>query len=258
MTHTISYRRILNKMGYYNYQNGLIYRHLNQEGGWDEHLENCRDYILRAIDLNNPAKITVLGSSWLLELPLCEMAGKNRKICLIDIVHPPEVISQTHKLENVELIELDVTGGLIEEVWRQSGSHSFFNRLKSLASIDIPEYIPESDPGLVISLNILTQLEFLLVEFLKKRSRISSEEFIRFRSEIQRKHIDFLQKQSSVLISDFAEVITGKDGTKRTINTILTDLPAGRFREEWTWNFDLKGIDYYNSRSVMKVIALTI
>ena len=30
----------------------------------------------------------------------------------------------------------------------------------------------------------------------------------------------------------------------------------GTFTEEWTWNFDLKGREYYNSRSVIKVMAV--
>ncbi len=245
-------------MGYYNYQSGLIYRHLNQEGEWDEHLTRCREFILKALDFYKPEKVSVLGSGWLLELPLPEMLEKTKKVCLIDIVHPPEVISQAGILENVELIELDVTGGLIEEVWNKSGKYSFFNKLQSLSNINIPEYIPESDPGMVVSLNILTQLETLLVDFLRKRSKISEEEFDRFRTEIQKKHIDFLKKYESVLITDIAEVITDKSGNIKSVPTLVTDLPAGRLKEEWTWNFDLKGGDFYNSRSVMKVAAVII
>jgi hypothetical protein len=249
---------MLNKMGYYNYQSGLIYRHLNQEGEWDEHLKRCRGFILKALDFYKPEKVTVIGSGWLLEVPLKEILEKTKKVCLVDIVHPPEVISQTGYLENVELIELDVTGGLIEEVWKKSGKYSFFNKLQSLSNINIPEYIPETDPGMVVSLNILTQLETLLVDFLRKRSKIREEEFANFRTEIQKKHIDFLKKYESVLISDFAEVITGKSGNIKTVPTLVTDIPPGRLKEEWTWNFDLKGGDFYNTRSVMKVTAVII
>jgi hypothetical protein len=258
MTHSIEYRRLLNKMGYYNYQNGLIYRHLNQEGGWDNHLEHCRSFIMRALDFYKPDKVTVLGSGWLLELPLSEMIEKTGKICLVDIVHPPEVISQAGSLKNVELVEQDVTGGLIEEVWQKTGRYSIFNKLQSLESINIPQYNPDIDPGMVISLNILTQLESLLVDFLRKRSKIKEEEFNRFRTEIQKKHIDFLKNHRSVLITDYTEVTTDKSGGITTVTTLVTDLPAGKFSEEWTWNFDLKRSDYYNSSSLMKVIAVTI
>lgn len=258
MTHSISYRRLLNKMGYYNYQNGLIYRHLNQEGGWDKHLENCRNFILKALNFYKPEKVTVLGSGWLLELPFTELVEKTESICLVDIVHPPEVISQTGSFGNVELSEQDVSGGLIEEVWQKTGKYSFFNKLQSLDSINIPEYKPDCDPGMVISLNILTQMESLLIEFLRKRTKIKEAEFIRFRTEIQKKHIDFLKKHRSVLISDYAEVITNQAGNITTIPTVVTDLPSGQFNDEWIWDFDLKGSDYYNNRSLMKVIAVTL
>jgi hypothetical protein len=243
-------------MGYYNYQNGLIYRHLNQDGGWDNHLERCRNFILKALEYFKPEKITVLGSGWLMELPVAEMVEKFKTITLIDIVHPPEVISQTGSLKNVELLEQDVTGGLIEEVWNKSGKYSFFNKLQSLDSIIIPEYKPDCDPGMVISLSILTQLESLLIDFLRKRSKISEDEFSHFRSEIQRKHIDFLKKHRSVLISDVAEVITNKSGRITEVPTLATDLPAGKFCEEWIWNFDQTGADFNNSRSILKVVAL--
>jgi len=245
-------------MGYYNYQNGLIYRHLNQEGGWDKHLENCRNFILKALDFYKPEKVTVLGSGWLLELPFTELVEKTERICLVDIVHPPEVISQTGSFGNVELSEQDVSGGLIEEVWQKTGKYSFFNKLQSLDSINIPEYKPDCDPGMVISLNILTQMESLLIEFLRKRTKIKEAEFIRFRTEIQKKHIDFLKKHRSVLISDYAEVITNQSGNITTIPTVVTDLPSGQFNDEWIWDFDLKGSDYYNNRSLMKVIAVTL
>lgn len=256
MTQSISYRRMLSKMRYYSYQNGLIYHHVNQEGGWESHQDHCRSFIIKALELYKPEKITILGSGWLLDLPFAELIEKTDKVCLIDIIHPPDVISQVGSYKNVELIEQDVTGGLIEEVWQKTGKFSVFKKLKSLENIIIPEFKPNGDPGMVISLNILTQLESLLLDFLKKRSKIKEEEFNLFRAEIQRKHIDFLRKHRSVLITDYAEVITNKSGSIKTIPTLVTDLPPGQFTEKWTWNFDQTGADLYNSRTQFKIVAL--
>ena len=258
MAYSETYRRMLNRMGYYNYQQRLIYRHLNQEGGWDTHLERCRIFILKALDYYKPRKVTILGSGWLLELPLSEMTGMTEEINLVDIIHPPEVKQQVAILKKVKVSEADVTGGLIEEVWNKTRKRFFFNRLKSLDSIQIPEYQPEEDPGLVISLNILTQLESLVVDFLKKRAAIREEELFSFRSEIQDKHIRFLQKYKSVLITDTAEIFSDKSGRTVTNNSVVTVIPEGSYREEWTWNFDLKGSDYINKRSVLKVVAIIL
>lgn len=256
MTQSISYRRMLSKMRYYSYQNGLIYHHVNQEGGWESHQEHCRSFILKALELYKPEKITILGSGWLLDLPFAELIERTGRVCLIDIIHPPDVISQVGSYKNVELIEQDVTGGLIEEVWQKTGKFSVFKKLKSLEDIIVPEFKPDGDPGMVISLNILTQLESLLLDFLKKRSKIKEEEFNLFRTEIQRKHIDFLRKHRSVLITDYAEVIINRSGSVKTIPTLVTDLPPCRFTEEWTWNFDQTGADLYNSRSQFKIVGL--
>ena len=245
-------------MGYYNYQQRLIYRHLNQEGGWDTHLERCRIFILNALGYYKPRKVTILGSGWLLELPLSEMILMTDEINLVDIIHPPEVKQQVANLKKVKVSEADVTGGLIEEVWNKTRKSYFFNKLKTLDSIQIPEYQPEEDPGLVISLNILTQLESLLVDLLKKKADVGEEEFFRFRSEIQNKHIRFLQKQKSVLITDTAEIFSGKTGRTVTNNSVITVMPKGIYKEEWTWNFDLKGSDYINKRSVFEVAAIIL
>jgi hypothetical protein len=245
-------------MGYYAYQNGLIYNDLNQEGGWDSHLTSCRRFILRALEYYKPEKVTVLGSGWLLELPLAEMLEKTDRIFLVDIIHPPEVVKQTGSLKNVIIIEQDITGGLIEKVWNTTRNRTFFNKLKSLESVNIPDYVIDFDPGLIISLNILTQLESQLINYVKKRSDIREEEFSLFRRRIQEKHIDFLRKHRSVLITDYEEVVTKKNGQIATIPTLFVELPNGLFSEEWTWDFDLKGIDYYNSRSVIKVISVAL
>jgi hypothetical protein len=243
-------------MGYYNYQNGLIYHHLNQEGRWEEHQNNCRELILKALDLYKPSKVTVLGSGWLLDLPFAELVERTEKLCLVDIIHPPDVLSQVKHLKNVVLHEQDVTGGLIEEVWQKTRHYSFIRKLKTLADIRIPDYIPEEDPGMIVSLNILTQLESLPSDFIRKRSKIKEEEFVRFKSEVQKKHIEFLSKYKSVLSTDIAEVITSKSGDIKTITTLLTDLPAGKFRKEWTWNFDKAGGDLYNSTSRFSVVGI--
>jgi len=243
-------------MGYYTYQNGLIYRHLNQEGGWDNHLELCRGFIIKALDFYKPEKVTVLGSGWLLELPLAEMIERKHRVCLVDIVHPPEVINQVGSFKNVELLEQDVTGGLIEEVWQKTGKYSFFNKLQSLDNIIIPEYKPDFDPGMIISLNILTQLESLLIDFLRKRSKIKEEEFFSFRTEIQKKHIDFLKNHKSVLITDITEIFTDSSGNVTDKPTLFADLPEGKNKEEWDWHFDLVRSDYFRKRSVLKVVGI--
>jgi hypothetical protein len=258
MAYSEKYKRILHRLGYYDYQQGLIYRHLGQNEGWNSHLENCRNYILKAAGIIKPGKVTVLGSGWLLDLPLKELLDAGIQVSLIDIVHPPEAYNQTASLQGVELIEDDATGGVVEKVWEKAGKLPFFRKLKTLEDIDIPVYKPKGDPGLVISLNILSQLDVLPVEFLKKRSKAGGEEIFRFRKNIQDIHIRFLSQYSSILITDVSEIFTDSSGKTTEVPTVITNLPAGTGREEWTWDFDLKRSDFYEKNSVMKVVAITL
>jgi hypothetical protein len=257
MANRADYRRILARMGYFDYQNGLIYRHLNQKGGWDSHLDRCRAFIMNMIDKYKPSKVTVLGSGWLLELPVAEIIELTGNLTLVDIIHPPEVIEQASVFKNVTLIEDDVTGGLIEQVWNKTSGFSLLRKTLKLNDIVIPDYKPAGDQGMVISLNLITQLESLIIDFLKKKINATDEEYYAFRCEIQEKHLEFLQRNNSVLITDFEEVFTLKSGEKKIVPTLLTLLPNTGFTEEWTWNFDLHGADNYNSTSTMKVIAKT-
>ncbi len=258
MAQNAAYRIILGRMGYYDYQRGLIYHHLNEQEGWRSHMNNCRNFIIRAIDLNKPSVITVLGSGWLLDIPLKEMAEKAEQVNLVDIIHPPEVKSQVEELKNVVLREEDITGGVIEEVWKKARGRIFLRKLKSLGKLKIGEYQPNFEPGLVISVNILTQLESLPVRFLKGRSKTGEEDFLQFRREIQNNHISFLTKHNSVLITDVSEVITRSSGLSEEIPSVLSEMPEGKYRESWTWQFDRTGSDYYNKRSVFRISAIII
>lgn len=258
MTQSLSYRRILHKMGYYNYQRGLIYHHLDEEGSWNDHLWKCRSFILEAIDRYKPSVVTVLGSGWLLDLPLAEMTEIAGIINLVDVVHPPEVKDQVKDFKNVVLIEDDVSGGLIDEVWKKAGKRTIFNRIKSINDIEINEYKPEFDPGMVISLNILTQLETLPVALLIKKSKADAEEMLNFRKRIQQMHLQFLLKHRAVLITDCSEMIKDNTGRFEEIPSLLADLPDSVITREWTWNFDLKKSDFYRKKSVFKVKALLI
>lgn len=255
MAHDIPYRRILYRMGYYNYQQGLIYHHLREEVGWNSHLRNCRNFITRSIEIAKPSIVTVLGSGWLLDLPLREIAELAGQVNLVDIVHPPDVKKQVAIFENVLLREEDVTGGLIGDVWRTAGKRFFFNKLKSFDAIGIREFSPQYDPGMVISLNILTQLESLPLALLRKKSAVEEECFVKLRKEIQESHLRFLGKHMSLLITDISEIVTESSGEKHEIRSVLAEIPDGRLEEEWTWHFDLKDSDYYRKKSVFRVSA---
>ncbi len=250
--------RILHRLGYHEYQQGLIHRRLKQESGWDAHLENCRNFIMRAVEMINPRNVTILGSGWLLDLPLKEILEKTEHLTLIDIIHPPEVMRQVSEMTNVNVVRADITGGLIEEVWNKAPRNFLFKKHFSAGIISIPDFHPEGDPGLVISLNILSQLHVLPVKHLRSGYNIDEPDLARFITRIQEKHLEFLSKHESVLITDTAEVFTYRNGECEETITVIATLPSGRYSENWIWDFDGKGSDYFGKRSVLKVSAILL
>src|SRR5210317_1415141 len=91
-------KRILRKMGYLADQQGIIDRYLRERGGWDSHLLKCREYILDKVNKLAISDITILGSGWLLDVPLEELSGLCNKITLIDIHHPRQVRKRAESL----------------------------------------------------------------------------------------------------------------------------------------------------------------
>ncbi|HOO98577.1 MAG TPA: hypothetical protein PLV06_11885 [Bacteroidales bacterium] len=257
MTWQPEYRRILHRMGYYSYQDGLIRRHNYQSEGWLNHERKCREFILEAFDNIRPSTVTVLGSGWLMELPLAELAERCSLIRLVDIFHPPEVKKQTAAMGNVELVEDDVSGGIIREVWEKTGKRTFFNRPDTLQSIEIPVYNLPDDTGMLISLNILTQLEILPERLLRRKTGAGEDEFAGFRKSLQQNHLALLKKFRSVLISDSDEIITDRQGNRSERKTMLVSPeqePAG----EWIWDFDVSGYDSSIRKSLFRVRAFLL
>lgn len=256
MSFSAEYRRILSRMGYYDYQSRLIFRHLGQEDGWDGHLTKCRNFILGAVETVKPEIVTVLGSGWLLDVPLAEMLVSVKKINLVDVVHPPDVLQQAATFGKVNIINDDVSGGLIAEVWERMQGYSFLKKKKTLSDIAVKVWEPGFETGMVISLNILTQLEALPIAWIRKKASVSDTEYDQLRLEVQKSHLRFLSERRSVLISDTEEVFSGPGAEHEAVRTALAAFPHGEKEDEWQWDFDLKGADAYTRRSIMKVKAV--
>lgn len=246
-------RRILKKMGYLADQEGIISRYLREQGGWDSHLLRCRKYITDRVKELEIKEITILGSGWLLDVPLEELAEFCSRITLIDINHPRQIRRKVKQLKNVRLLEDDITGGLVNNIWQICRA-----RPDSLDSIEIPLYSFDFDPGTLISLNILTQTDTLLNDYLLKKTNIDPIEHRRFRKRVQESHLNLLKSCSHILITDFEEKIIDIDtgSVLETRPLLFTSLPEGKNKEEWQWVFDSSGEYYRRKRVSFKVMAI--
>ena len=245
-------------MGYLSDQKGIIKRYIDQEGAWAHHITNTKNYIIETVTGKNIDTVTILGSGWLLDVPLEFLSNNFRKIILIDINHPRQIRHKLRKFANVEIMEADISGAvlLVYELVKEYRKH---NIKKDLREIEFPGLKAEGRSEYTISLNIINQLDILLVDYIKRFLTYDEEELNYFRGRIQKSHIDSLIPGKSCLIADYEEEIYDMDGNPgEKKNLVYTNLPKGKNRRTWQWEFDMSGSYYTGKKTFFNVIALEL
>jgi hypothetical protein len=248
-------RKVLRQMGYLTDQRGIINRYMEEQGRWDQHLHNAREMIIQAIDTCRPASIAILGSGWLLDVPLDELCSMVEEIKLVDLVHPVQVRKRVHNMKKVTITESDITGGMIQLVYDwtnikgSAGSASqLLEQCETLEGFKI-------DAEMVISLNLMNQLDMLLVDYLKRKTNLPDAHWLGYRRKIQQDHLDFLTGRKSLLITDFKELIYSRNELVESRELIHVDIPHGSIEKEWTWDFDNFGVYHTGKTTQLKVLA---
>lgn len=238
-------------------QDGIMNRYLREKDHWTSHLDNTKQFILSSFEETTPETVMVLGSGWLLDLPLEEMTKRYKKIYLADVRHPAQVLRKIEKMKNVVPLEFDISGGGIGFCWdlRKQKDDHYKKYILDEFKPQLPE-IPKN-PDAFISLNILNQLDILLIEFLKnKNARIIETEILRFRKKIQKFHLDWITTRPGCLIADIAEM-NYKPGEETTEDKLVhVALPKAKRTEEWTWDFDMSKMYRPGFETRLKVKAL--
>ncbi len=253
-------RKILRKFGFKTDQEGIINRYLREEGGWNEHLKKTKEYILQVAGTKRKESVIILGSGWLLDVPIHELSEQFEKVVLIDVVHPRQIEHKVKKMLNVELLSIDVTG-LVNPI---------FETLKNKKASKIPliEIEPNYDnqlitelenADLVVSVNLLNQLDILICDYINKFNLYSKEEINLFRKQIQTNHLQLLPTDKSVLITDYEELnIDENDKVNNRKKLVYINLPNEKGAAKWKWSFDLKKTYHSDSKTVFKVMAVKV
>jgi hypothetical protein len=253
-------RKLLRRFGYKTDQEGIINRYLREEGGWNEHLEQTKNFILQAADNKQNKSIVVLGSGWLLDVPIEKLSEKFEKVVLADVAHPRQIEHKVKKMPNVQLLNTDVTG-LVEPIYETLKKR----KKQKVALSDIqPEYdnqlITEiENADFIVSVNLLNQLDILICDYINKFKLYSKEEISLFRKQIQTNHIQLLPANKSALITDYEELnLDEHDKIIKRKRLVHIDLPNEKQAVKWKWSFDLKKTYHTNCKTVFKVMAVEI
>jgi hypothetical protein len=250
--------RMFRRMGYFGDQSGIIRRYRREREHWDTHLRNTRQFVIQAMPGKDRQSAAVLGSGWLLDVPVEEMSRYFEKVYLYDIRHPAETKEQIRPLANVELRVCDIScfARPVYQYVKQYRNSSNRPPVSTIQSQAVPD---TAGFDFVFSCNILNQLDILLIDYLAQFFELSHEETVVFRSNVQQCHIDLLPRNRSCMVADYEEITCtpeGREISRRTsVHHPVTQSPDAR---RWIWEFDTKMTYYENRKTYFKVLGVEI
>lgn len=257
---------LVRKMNFASDQQGIMNRYLREAHNWQSHLYNARQFIIEfAESLKGKNKLVVFGSGWLLDFPLEELAERFHRITLVDIHHPAQVRHKVQKYPNITLLEADITGNgillshdFVENYTGNKFARLFTPDISTILDILKKDHTPSDTSA--VSLNILSQLDAFILDYLRKHCSPDKDQAEGLRQTIQSQHIDMLRHYSpSCLITDVFEIRYPRKGGNVVKNPSLAiDLDEGNALREWTWIFDTTGsyISGYNVHLNMKAMII--
>ncbi len=249
-------KRPFRRMGYFRDQDGIMNRYLRESNRWAPHLERTRAFINAAFMDRTPESVAVLGSGWLLDVPLEEMRKRYRKIYLADIRHPPQIRKRVSGMPEVELIETDLTGGAVEQVWSSVRKRKGIDPEAVADALAFSPPLGACSPGAFISVNLLNQLDILVCDYLQKHGPFQQNELVPVRRRLQEDHLSWIGGIPGCLITDTVEIQVDNEGKETHKSLIFCDLPKGLREEEWEWEFDSRQTYRPGRRIRMNVKAL--
>lgn len=250
-------KRAIRRMGFIRDQEGIMNRYMRESSPWLDHLEHTRKFIRESFIQTEAETVAVLGSGWLLDVPLDHLIQRFRHIYLVDIHHPIQIRKRTSAMKQVELIEADLSGGAVEFIWkyyRENKASPGNDPLTQNLTLSPP--LSHVRPDAFISVNLLNQLDIMLCDYILKKKPFQQEQLAPLRSVIQAFHVDWISKKPACLISDIREEVKDKKGQRSSKALLYTRLPDGIRRESWWWDFDTQGTYHPGSRTRMEVQAV--
>lgn len=248
------------KSEYINDQFGIIDRYSREKLNWDIHLQNTRQFIINNLNYARENKsVAVLGSGWLLDVPTEILSENFKSVVFFDIVQPEQIKNRiTKNFKNIDLKTGDLNCGAFETACNARNFNDFCQKLNSLPFDNLKKSLEEYD--LVISLNLLNQLDILLCDYLKEKFKIDNEEtLLPIRKIIQQNHLDILPVNKTILITDgYQTDIDIKTGMEYSKSLIYCDLKKYNVSKTWDWIFDTHQQYNPDMNTILKVSAFLI
>ena len=202
-------------------------RYLRESSFWDMHLQNTRNFIQHAFQDTQIKTVAVLGSGWLLDVPLKWMRKRFEQVYLVDIHHPVQIRKKVSSMNHVELVEAELSGGAVEQIWEMTRSNPALMNGHVADHLTLTPPLSHLHADAVISLNLLNQLDIVLCDFLSGFSYFQQEPQDPIRRAIQDFHLQWIRQTPGCLISDVQEILSDRSGNKVSKSLLYTGLPEG-------------------------------
>jgi len=250
--------RMFRRIGYFGDQSGIMRRYRREREHWDAHLQHTREFVIQAMQGKNRQSVAVLGSGWLLDVPVEELSRYFEKVYLYDIRHPEKAKKQVRPLKNVELRVCDISG-FARPVYQYVKQYRSRKERPSIGDIQPQTTLDMTGFDFVFSCNILNQLDILLADYLAQFFGLSREETDIFRSHVQQRHIDLLPRNRSCVVADYEEIICTPDDVEISRTTsVRHSIVHNPDARRWTWIFDTKMTYHEGKKTFFNVMGVEV
>jgi hypothetical protein len=246
-------------MGIIDDQEGIFRRHQREGVNWDLHLSNTKNFITECLEACGANRVAILGSGWLLDIPVNYLQKQVKRVDFYDIRHPRQILKKYSTCKNFRFINMDITGGLLKKTYQLCSGWQKPHKEKLLEGLTIPVVsLPES-VDYTVSVNLLNQLDILIIDYINRFLKLDEKQMLVLRKRIQESHLKLLKTGYSCLITDYEEVHLDKDNSITGKQTLVhCTLPAGKYRKSWTWNFDTHRTYDPGHNTLMNVVAIKL
>ncbi|HEX6957449.1 MAG TPA: hypothetical protein VF194_05630 [Ferrovibrio sp.] len=219
------------RLGYARSAVSLWSRRRRCAAAWREHEINSRRFVLDfAESCRHRDSLWLLGAGLLADIPLAELSAMFRHVLVFDIALLAQARRKIRRFGNVELRLADITGIVAPLAEWRAGMPLPIPSDEALRDLDpVP-------PDGIVSLNILSQLPLLPIDYLRRRNvpQQAAEDFGR---QIIRAHLDGLASLSCpvALVSDALRIWRNKAGEPVMDESALLGMRLPSPVKEWNW-----------------------
>lgn len=198
---------------------------------WATHFKQTQAVIRAGVEqCAHHRKAVILGSGWLHDVPLDDLAAAFREVILVDIVHPLATRWRVRRRRNVHLLTADITNAVIP-------IHRCAQTAGALPA-SLPDlFLDDPEVDFIASVNILSQLPYLPGEYLRQGGVHPEEALESYARGVIRAHLDYIGRLPGVvaIVADVEKQIVSRSDRVIERESTIHGVEFPWIGASWTW-----------------------